>query len=111
MSFREFLIESIDEGFSSIGRECKQVIYFHLEQNFMLNKQNIPDRIEEFSEALEKIFGFGSNLLKSIIMKNLFKKLKYPVYYLENKDSLDFVQYVYYANISNEKTLLEATVQ
>jgi hypothetical protein len=94
MIFEELLLAAMDEGFSSLGEECKQAIYFHLEKEFKLNKQNIPSRIEDFSEAIESIFGIGAKVLEIRIMKNLFKKIGHPFPYLHNQKSLDFTNYI-----------------
>ena len=94
MSFEELLLAAMDEEFSSLGEECKQAIYFLLEKEFKLNKQNIPSRIEDFSEAIESIFGIGAQVLEIRIMKNLFKKIGRPFPYLHNQKFLDCTNYI-----------------
>jgi len=69
------LLESIDQAFSSLGQNTKLSIYFHLETKFALPKQDIPDRIEDFSNAVEKIFGRASIPLEILIMKCLNEKI------------------------------------
>lgn len=97
MNFKEKLLAAIDESFGSLGECCKQAIYFNLEQNYALNKQNIPNKIEDFSEALEDIFGTGIKVLQCMIMRNLFKRIKRPIPYLENQETFDFINYLYSA--------------
>jgi len=72
------------------GETCKQALYFHLEKNFKLNKRDIPFRIEDFTEAIENIFGVGAKVLQIRIMKNLFKKMGYPFPYLHDRECLEF---------------------
>jgi hypothetical protein len=74
--FGEILLESIDQAFSTLGQSVKLSIYFHLETKFALPKQDIPDRIEDFSDAVEKIFGQASIQLEILIMKCLNEKIK-----------------------------------
>ena len=72
--FDEILQDSIDEAFSSLGESVKKSIYFHLENNFLITKQDIPRKVEAFSDALERIFGLGAQHLELLIMKNLYMK-------------------------------------
>jgi len=110
MNLEELIIEAIDEGLSSIGKDCKKAIYFHLESEYKLNKQQIPFRIKDFSEAIEKIFGFGAKMLEIQILKILFKKIGYinPQFY--NREILDFVQYIEAAR-ANRNYLLRTQTQ
>lgn len=73
--FEEILLDSIDEAFSSLGDKVKNVIYFQLENKFQLTKKQIPPRIVDFSDALEKIFGLASKNLEILIMKKLHGKI------------------------------------
>jgi len=93
-SFNEILAEAIDDSLSSLGESVKQVIYFHLEENFHLPKEEIPDRVEEFSECLEKIFGPGANFIKILIMKKLYKRLGRPSFYWDSSKEFTFTEYV-----------------
>ncbi len=74
--FNELFLASIDEALSSLGTGAKTAIYFHLEQKFNIKKQEIPSRIDSFTEALEKIFGLGSKNLQVMFMEKLHVKLK-----------------------------------
>ena len=61
--FENVLLETIDQAFSTLGENVKKSIYFHLNQKFMITKQDIPYRIDDFSDALEQIFGTGARML------------------------------------------------
>jgi len=73
--FEEILQDSIDEAFSSLGEAVKTSIYFHLEYKFLIRRKDIPCRIDDFSDALERIFGMGARHLELLIMKNLCEKI------------------------------------
>lgn len=73
--FEEVLQDSIDEAFSILGEAAKTSIYFNLEHKFLIARQDIPYRIEDFSDALERIFGLGAKHLELLIMKNLYEKV------------------------------------
>ncbi|HTY74583.1 MAG TPA: hypothetical protein VMD05_03355 [Candidatus Nanoarchaeia archaeon] len=72
--FNEILLVSVDEALSTFGESVKTSIYFHLENTFSLPKHEIPLRIEDFSNALERIFGLGARHLEILIMRNLNQK-------------------------------------
>ena len=109
MRFRELLLESIDEGFNSLGDELKEIVYFLLEKSFMLNEQNIPDQIDDFSESIDCIFGFGSNILKIIIMKILFRKIGCSIPLLGNQETFNFANYLRSAKVAYSRTLVQPT--
>ncbi len=41
----------------------------------MITKQDIPYRIDDFSDALEQIFGTGARMLELLIMSKLQRKI------------------------------------
>jgi len=92
--FEELLLESIDEGLSLLGESAKQVVYFHLEKTFKINKQDIPYRIEKFIDAIDRIFGSGAKILEIQIMKSLFKKVGCKIKNYPELNNLDFAEYV-----------------
>jgi hypothetical protein len=75
IEFNQVLLDSIDEALTSLGEKAKASMYFYLQSNFGLPKKNIPDRVNEFADALEKIFGQGALQLETLIMKCLNEKV------------------------------------
>ena len=74
-AFQKLFLESVDSAFSSLGESAKQSIFFHLESEFKITRDEIPCRLEDFDNGLEKIFGTGSRFLEVLIMKNLFERI------------------------------------
>jgi len=72
--FEKCVVEAVDESLSSLGNSSKQAIYFHLEKSFSIKRQEIPNRINDFADALEKIFGLGANFLEILIIERLNEK-------------------------------------
>jgi len=91
--FEELLLEAVDEGLSSLGDSSRQALYFHLEKTFKIERRDIPYKIEEFAEAIEKIFGIGAKPLEILIMKQLYEKVGGVVKYNQEKD-LVFAEYI-----------------
>jgi len=75
--FDEILSEAVDNAFSCLGESVRDSIYFHLEDKFMISKEEIPLRVDDFSDALEAIFGLGARYLEILIMKKLKEKTNF----------------------------------
>jgi len=101
-AFEKLLIEAVDEALSSLGDSAKQAIYFHLEDKFKITKNDIPYRLEDFADGLEKIFGLGARFIEILIMKNLYGQIGRPLEWNESKE-LVFVEYVKAASKVFEK--------
>jgi hypothetical protein len=101
--FENILLEAIDETLSSLGEPVKNAVYFHLQTNFNINKSEIPERIDEFSDVIHKIFGSGAGRLEIKFMKTLNLKMNVNIQWPENDLPLSkwividmsFVEYVY----------------
>ena len=74
--FNNYLIEAVDEALTSLGEPVKNTIYFQLENNFSIPKNEIPNQIDEFTNIMHKIFGLGASRLEIKFMKNLYSKIK-----------------------------------
>ncbi len=94
MSFEELLLEAIDEELSLLGESSKVAIYFHLEKTFKIERREIPYRIEEFTDAIERMFGTGAKLVEIRIMKSLFKKVGCTFKSYQSSANLDFTEYI-----------------
>jgi hypothetical protein len=92
--FNNALLKAIDESFSWIGETEKRTIYFYLAAKYNINKNDIPNRIEDFTKAIEDIFGMGAKILEIKIMKNLFTKIGYSLQYLDTEEGLEFTKYI-----------------
>lgn len=72
--FEKLLVEAVEESLSSLGESPKQAIFFHLENTFKIKKQEIPNNIDSFDQALKKLFGPGAAFLETLIAKRLCEK-------------------------------------
>ena len=75
-NFDQLLLDTIDEVLSNLGEAGKASIYIYLESIFNIRKQEIPNKLNDFSNALERIFGSGARHLEILLMKNLYVKLE-----------------------------------
>jgi hypothetical protein len=90
--FDKLLVSAIDEALNSLGESVKHSIYFHIENNFKVPRDKIPENLAEFQGGLEKIFGEGAQFIEIMIMKNLHTKIGLPLK-MKSKQ-LEFVEYV-----------------
>jgi hypothetical protein len=104
--FAEILLDSIDDAFESIGQNVKLSLYFHLETKFALPKRDIPDRVGDFSDALDQIFGQAARPLELLIMKCLNARVQCNYKWVGPKwlvPDLTFEKYVKLVRISVEE--------
>jgi hypothetical protein len=105
--FENLLFEAIDETLASLGESVKQSIYFHLENKFKIAKNDIPYRVKDFTDGIEKIFGLGAHFIEILIMKKLFEKIGQPLKWDQSKE-LVFTEYVAAAKQSYLKKKVKA---
>jgi hypothetical protein len=75
-SFDQLLLEAIDEGLSGLGEAGKASIYIYLERCCNIRKQELPNKLSDFSNALERILGSSARQLEKLFMKYLRDKLE-----------------------------------
>lgn len=91
--FDEIFLEAIDYAFSKLGINIEKKFIGFLGTKYNMTKEEIPARIGDFVDALEKIFGAGSLPLELSIMKAL--RLRVPSFnYLADNSDLYFEAYV-----------------
>lgn len=76
VEFNRIFLDCVDEGLSCLGEIPKQLLYSQLEKNFGIDKRTLHLRLDDFSDALEEIFGAGANFIQIQIMKRLHSKTK-----------------------------------
>jgi type III secretory pathway component EscV len=74
--FDESLSEAIDEVLASLGAPIKKTVYFKLENDLNIRKNEIPQHIDEFTDFLYKTFGLGAPRVEIKCMENLNSKIK-----------------------------------
>jgi hypothetical protein len=100
-SFGKLLVQAVDEGLCAFGASVREAVYACLEDTFGIRKDDIPRKVDEFSGALEKIFGDSARLLEIQIMKSLYRKVGDIAEYFSRKEDITFTEYVYAAELSS----------
>lgn len=92
--FENLLLDAVDEGLACLGESVYRAIYYHLENDFAIKRQDIPCKIEGFADAIEKVFGIGAGLLEIEIMRRLHEKVGGSFRYFPEQRNLVFTEYV-----------------
>ena len=87
------MAETVDEVLSVLGEASKQAIYCHLKNNYGIEEDEIPVKIEDFTKAFEQIFGTVANMIEIKIMERLHARYQH-FEYTPKKGKLDFVEFV-----------------
>lgn len=85
----------------------KDTLYSCLSADFMISREDIPYRIDDFSDTLDRIFGVGARQLEILIMKKLHEKAKFSYHYEGPSwlvPNLTFSQYIELLRLSCEDT-------
>ena len=91
--FDDLFREAVDSTFSTLGVTVKEAFFAFLHKKYNLSEEEIPDRISDFADGLEKIFGAGALLLELAIMKALRRNV--PAFnYVAASSDLCFEAYV-----------------
>jgi hypothetical protein len=108
--FDKFLLCAIDEALNSMGKSVRQSIYFHMENKFSINRNEIPGNLQEFQEGLEKIFGTGARFIENLIIKNLHTRIGRPLL-MEKNEQLELIEYVGATKQSYLRNVTKQTVE
>lgn len=88
----KIIINVVDEELKKIfGETATLVIYGYLENNLSLKREKIPEKIELFSQGLDKFFGSGAYVLEKMILTNLYFSFGFN---FKEKKGYTFVDYV-----------------
>lgn len=91
MNFDKTLLEAVDHALLSFGESPRKAIYYHLDKNFKIQKENIPEEAEKFASALNAIFGSGATVIEKLIVKDLYQRLNLS---FEEKKSFEIADYI-----------------
>ncbi len=76
----QYLIDSIDEALSFLGEPVKNQIFVQLENCCSIDKETLPEHIEDFSRYLHTLLGFSAKLVEIKCMKAFYSKIQKDPY-------------------------------
>ena len=96
--FNNLLVEAIDDVLTSLGEPVKNQLYIRLEEDFSVQKNQIPEQIFLFSEFLIRTFGPSASFVQIKIMKafnaKLAKQVAHSLQPITLFDDFSFVSYI-----------------
>ena len=91
-NFKAAVTEAVEESLTSFRNLDKQALYFHLENAFKIKKEEIPNHIEDFADAIEYMFGVGAKLLEIRIIEALHNRI-HEFTFVPKKGDVIFKEY------------------
>lgn len=88
------IVKCIDHVLLQLGKNIRYVIYWYLEKEFGIKKEDIPKRPKEFIRALETVFGSGAKVMERLMIDVMEEEFKLN---LQVEDLEEAVQEVYRA--------------
>jgi hypothetical protein len=87
------IAEAVSESLSSFGPAFKQAVCGQLEQTYRIKQTEIPERINEFTNAIEAMFGIGAKIIELRIIEAIHNKMPAFVHFPKQGDLL-FANYI-----------------
>jgi hypothetical protein len=91
--FRKALLEAFDEGLFVLGSSVRDTVYYHIEKSSGLSREKIPERLEDFHKALERLLGAGAKVIEKIIATKLYAQLGLSFVEHEEWTIVDYANY------------------
>ena len=93
-TLNELVWESVDEVLNGlIGKKPTEALYDHLERNFSIARNDIPQNTERLFDVVEELFGQkGNRVISSCIAKRVFENLGWEFVRVEGFGFSDYVQ-------------------
>jgi len=86
------LLESIDDALADLlGRRSRDQIYDHLATRYGCGRDEIPIKVYEFHEFLEKVFSSGAKTVCRTIIRRLCAKLGYEFVSIPDFEFFDYL--------------------
>jgi hypothetical protein len=90
--FGQVLLEAIDESLSVLGDEPRRATYEYLATIDSLQREDIPARLEDFSQGMKRALGGASSVLQKVMLKKLFQKIGSTFKEAQDFDFIDYVK-------------------
>jgi hypothetical protein len=89
----EALLQAVDDGLSVPGEIVSAAIYERIERSYQLKREEIPEKLETFHQALQDLLGEGAKVMEKLITKNLYRRLGLNFTEHENWTLIDYVNH------------------
>jgi hypothetical protein len=90
----EALLEAVDSGLLVPGEIVRETIYERLETVYGIKREEIPEKLPAFHQALLGLTRSVANVLERVIAKNLYTRLGLSFVNREDWSLVDYVNHV-----------------
>ncbi len=89
--FGELLLEVIDDSLSVLGEQPRLAVFQYLMTMHSIQREEIPDKPEEFAFGLRKALGGASSVIERLILKKLFQRIGSTFRETQNLEFGDYI--------------------
>ncbi len=89
--FDPVVLKAVDESLAVLGETAKGAVCYHLERSFQIRREEIPEKLEAFREALSALLGDGARVVERLIARNLYGRLGLDFEEQKNWTLVDYV--------------------
>lgn len=87
------LLDAIDFGLLAPGEIVRAAIYERIERSYQVRREEIPDNLDTFHKALQDLLGKSAEVVRRLIVKNLYSRLDLRFTEHENWTLVDYVRH------------------
>jgi hypothetical protein len=95
----EALLEAVDFGLLVPGEIVREAIYERLETVYGIKREQIPEKLPAFHQALQELVRSAAKVIERVITKNLYSRLELN---FTHHDGWTIVDYVNHAKESKK---------
>jgi len=89
---RKAVLDAVDHGLLALGAVVRETIYWRIEESHQVKREEIPENLDSFHKALQKLLGRGAKVISCLIAKNLYTRLDLRFTQYENWTLVDYVR-------------------
>jgi hypothetical protein len=86
------LLDAIDFALLAPGEIVRAAIYERIERSYQVRREEIPDNLDTFHKALQELLGKSAEVIRRLIVKNLYSRLDLKFTEHENWTLVDYVR-------------------
>jgi len=75
IAVEEALLQAIDSGLLALGEIVRDTLYDRFDKKYLLRRDEIPERLDTFHNALGMMLGAGAKVIETQIAKSLVSRL------------------------------------
>jgi hypothetical protein len=73
------LLESVDAALSALGASTRDSILLYLRKKYSISMKDLPERMDEFLQALHALLGYGARVIEKLVIARLVETAEIPL--------------------------------